>query len=106
MKPIQAGDCVRVALTAFTDPVLARLASVWAATVVLVYETNAVIEIRRQRFQIRPSALTALPPGTKRLPQPQPIPARFKKEAVCHIRFRYRRELEFEPALLAERRAA
>ncbi len=106
MKPIQVGDCVRVALTAFTDRALARLASVWAATVVLVHETGAVIEIRRQRFQIRLSALTVLPDGTKRLPSAQPIPKHFKEEAVYQIRLRCRRQLDHQPALLAERRAA
>jgi hypothetical protein len=106
MKPIEEGQCVQVQLTAYTHPVLARLASTWVATVVRILdEVDAVIQVRQQRFRIRLSALTPLPPGTTRLPVVQPIPERFKEETGYDRQFRFHLAVERGEAMLAERRA-
>jgi hypothetical protein len=106
MKSIKTGDWVRVGLTAYTDPTLARLASIWAARVVLILDDRiAVIQLRGQRFRIRLSALDELPPGTTRLPSVQPIPERFKEETGYDRQHRFHLAIERGQALLEERRA-
>lgn len=109
---LKIGDTVRVAVTKNTVRELARAASRRAARIaVLTDDGMAAVEFGRDgadRWYVRQEALTALPAGTRRLPEPQAIPRRHqKKRGEPQAVIVYRTTLPHRSvALLAERRTA